>query len=679
MTQLYHNIMNITSVLTGVLATLIVGAGAIFAATNAASPGDPISLIESDFQSGKIELDRKVILQVTAIKNPEQLPAEYKTVDRSGIHPRSATPTLVEIVQNWQQLSPSTQLLVTNVLARWPTEFTYDSPGGFFKLHYDTGGANAVSTVDGNINGIPDFVEKCASYCDSSHTKHLELGYLPPPSDGGLGGDTKYDVYFEEMVYYGYAQPEQPGPQPWSDYTSYLVLNRNFLGFPPNSDPEGDVAGAAKATAAHELHHAVQFAYNVNAELWFMELDATYMEDIIFDHVNDNYNYLSSFFSSPATGLMANTSHMYSCFIWGLYLAQRFDTALMTDFWEGARFTTAYAALSDSLAGRFGWTQDSAFAEFTAWNFCTNYRADGLHHTEASSFPLLTLDRTHNAYPVLTQNTLTSPQGYGSAYVQFLPNGSTGKLRLVFDGHDSRAWGAYVIKTTGANTHQFVKLNLTAPNFCDTIDVYDFEGYTSVTLVGANLNENSSGLPFSYSASVLPQFLLESQLTTDSLVYSGASRSYVVKVRNLAAFTDGVKVVWSDASGWMHKDSLSKSLAPGDSTLVSAPIHPPVGTPLSAQSAVTITATSISDAEVREVFLFNSTVVVQRGDVTFNGIIDLTDLSYLVAYLTTGGLPPVPVMEAGNVSCSGIVDLADLSAIVSYLTGQSGPPACNPF
>jgi len=656
-------------------------ANAAIAATSARSVSDPISAIETDFRAGKIDLDRKVILQITAIKNPQALPAEYRLLDPATdrVHLRSATPALIEIVRYWQQLSPATQQAVASAMMRWSTAFTYDSPGGFFKLHYDTLGTHAVPAADGNSDGVPDFVEQCAAYCDSSHTRHLVLGYLTPPDDGGLGGDSKYDVYFQNMVYYGYAQPESAGPQPWNDYTSYLVLNSNFIGFPPNTDPEGDEAGAAKATAAHELHHAVQFAYNVDAELWFMEIDATYMEDIIFDQVNDNYNYLPTFFNSPTTGLMSTAAHMYSSFIWGLYLAQRFDTALMVGLWEGARYKTAYEALSDSLLGRFGWSQDSAFAEFAAWNFCTNYRNDGLHHTEASNYPIVGIGRTHSSYPVFTQSPPIDPQGYGAAYVQFFPNGSSGKLRVVFDGNDSRQWAAYVIKTTGSNNHQFEKLRLSGPNYCDTIDVLGFEGLTSVTLVGVNLSEGSSGLPFSYSAQIMQSFQLESQLTTDSLVYSGATRQYVVKVKNLGALTDGVKAVWFDGSGWMKKDSVTRSLAPGDSTFINAPIKPPVGTPLSAQSAVTITTRSINDSEMGEDFLFNSTVVLQRGDVTFDGRVDLSDLSHLVAYLIGGGGPPLPVMEAGNVSCGGIVDLTDLSALIGFLTGGSGPCPCNPF
>ena len=56
------------------------------------------------------------------------------------------------------------------------------------------------------------------------------------------------------------------------------------------------------------------------------------------------------------------------------------------------------------------------------------------------------------------------------------------------------------------------------------------------------------------------------------------------------------------------------------------------------------------------------------GNVNMVGIVDLSDLSALVSYLTGGGYVLPCVLEA-NVNNTGIVDLSDLSALVSYLTG----------
>ncbi len=652
------------------------------AASNQAAAKDPVSTIEQDFRSGKLTLDQRAIYTAQAIRNPSSLPATYQATVLGAPQryvTRDVTMALRDIRINWNQLSDSTQRIVSSILTRWNTAFTYVSPGGFFRLHYDTNGANAVPAADGDHDGIPDYVEKCAAYADSSLAKQLSLGYVTPPSDGTAGGDSLYDIYFEEMPYYGYTQPENPGPQPWNDYTSYLVLHRNFLGFPPNLDPEGNQAGAAKVTCAHEFHHAIQFAYNVNQPSWYMEEDATAMETLVYPKVNDNYNYLPSFFDSPEISLMDESIHEYACFIWGLFLAQKFDTSLLVAAWQGGRFNDIFQTVADTLAGRYSWTQDSAMAEFAVWNFCTGSRNDGLHFRDAANYPLITIGRTHSSYPVTTQNSPANPAGYGSCYVQFQPGSFTGKLRLTFQGDASRHWAAYVIKSTATNSHQFQKLSLNPTTEADTVDLLGFETYTAVTLVGINLSPNSAAAGFTYSAQVLAPYSMRDTLSPDSALYSGATRQYKYQMWNTSPVSETVKLVHWDQNGWMVRDSISRFLAPGDSAATLVNVKPPVGTPIGSSSLMHFRTVSLNDSTVFIERDSKATVFLQRGDANFNGVIDLGDLSYLVAYLTGHGNPPIPVAQAGDFNCAGGVDLGDLTAIVAFLTGAGSRPACNPF
>ncbi|MFZ1683319.1 MAG: M64 family metallopeptidase [Candidatus Zixiibacteriota bacterium] len=57
-----------------------------------------------------------------------------------------------------------------------------------------------------------------------------------------------------------------------------------------------------------------------------------------------------------------------------------------------------------------------------------------------------------------------------------------------------------------------------------------------------------------------------------------------------------------------------------------------------------------------------------RGNVDGSGIVDLSDLSVLVIYLTGGGYT-LPCVNEANLDGAGTVDLSDLSALVSFLTG----------
>jgi hypothetical protein len=64
------------------------------------------------------------------------------------------------------------------------------------------------------------------------------------------------------------------------------------------------------------------------------------------------------------------------------------------------------------------------------------------------------------------------------------------------------------------------------------------------------------------------------------------------------------------------------------------------------------------------------------GNVNITGIVDVSDVSVLVAYLTGSGYV-LPCPDQANVNADGIVDLSDVSALISYLTrGGFVLPAC---
>ncbi len=641
-----------------------------------------LNLIDSNYKSGKISYDQKALLQVQAIKHPDKLPLLYQQAqdEESPGNNREATLILKDIRMNWNQLTTETQLAISAILARQTTAFTHDTPGGFFKLHYDVTGTHAVSSADTNGNFIPDFVERMAAYCDSSWVKHLSLGFLEPPSDNGLGGDDKYDVYFEDMGFYGYALPEAAGARPWNDSYSHLVLNNDFIGFPANDDPEGDILGAAKVTVAHEYHHAIQFGYDATEPSWFMELDATYIEDIVFDQTNDNYNYLNLFTDSPAKSLMENSFHMYASFIWGLYLAQNFDTSLMLAAWEGARFTDVFSTISDTLLQRYGWTQDSALADFGIWNFATSSRNDNLHHEEAGNYPLINIGADYNFYPITLRNSPDSPAGYGSNYIQFFPGSSVGSLKLTFDGADTREWAAYIIISTAANQHQFQKLSLNPTMWTDTVIIDNFEELYSVTLVGANIMEFSSGAFFSYSAAVvIPHAVSTNLLTTDTVIYSGSSRPYQFQVANTAEFNDVYRIIYWDDLGWIDSDTISRAIAAFNDTTFSISVHPPQGTLLSVISQLHFQAVSVNDTSISEEQTIAVQTVLYKGDSNFDGSLSILDLTYMVNYIFRGGPEPIPVKLSGDWSCDGSTNIIDLTKAVDRIFRGGSLPVCNPF
>jgi choice-of-anchor B domain-containing protein len=72
----------------------------------------------------------------------------------------------------------------------------------------------------------------------------------------------------------------------------------------------------------------------------------------------------------------------------------------------------------------------------------------------------------------------------------------------------------------------------------------------------------------------------------------------------------------------------------------------------------------------------------QRGnaDGSIDDLVDLSDLSVMISYLTNGQSVSLPCPEEANLNASidGAVDLSDLSLLITYLVGQSGTilPVC---
>jgi len=83
---------------------------------------------------------------------------------------------------------------------------------------------------------------------------------------------------------------------------------------------------------------------------------------------------------------------------------------------------------------------------------------------------------------------------------------------------------------------------------------------------------------------------------------------------------------------------------------------------------VTVQAVNVVGTATQSFTIHVKCCVGVTGNVNGTGIVDLSDLSALVSYLTGGGYI-LPCSEEANVNGAGIVDLSDLSALVSYLTG----------
>ena len=166
-----------------------------------------------------------------------------------------------------------------------------------FVIHYTTTGHDATTL---------DWVEGLAESLNLSLDIQLnELGWALPPADCGEGGDSRLDVYVmdvEGMGAIGIARqenivgdnPNTEGQEYYAAY-SYLII-------------ENDMAFANKReamllmqlTAAHEIHHNIQFGYDVNDRFFAMyEAGATWIETIVYPKASGAGSDVEPVFSEP--------------------------------------------------------------------------------------------------------------------------------------------------------------------------------------------------------------------------------------------------------------------------------------------------------------------------------------------------------------------------------------------
>lgn len=469
-----------------------------------AEAATPLDKIDQAQEQGKLSADRAILLKAKVLKGDTTLPNEYRA--DQPLPERCGTRITSEILENWDSYSTETRQALREIMARPVQHKSILSPDGYFEIHYDTAGPHAVPAEDGDASGTPDYADNLARYADSSYrTQVLQMGYLPPPPDG----DGRYDIYTLNLGagLYGFCEPETPGPAPWTDYTSFIVVHNSFIGFPPNNDPEGAQKGAMKATIAHEFHHAVQFAYNASTSgrLWFMEATSTWMEEVVFDPVDDNYNYLPVFFAEPQTPLTNTGIHMYSSFIWNQYLAQNFGPDIIRQAWQEIRSFQAAAALDRVLQTR-STSLGREFSRFALWNFYTGSRDDGQHYEEGSFYPEMTVHQNSGGPPITGRSSAIF--ALAAQYESFPSADSIEKAQLTFAGRSTGVWGAHVILHNPPVIRAY-PFNLVANNQGDTT-FFGLDSFPGVVLIGAQIKTAQLTISeyFDYSYKAFPFYML---------------------------------------------------------------------------------------------------------------------------------------------------------------------------
>ncbi len=244
-----------------------------------------------------------------------------------------------------------------------------------FCVHWVAVGLDAPSLTDSDGDGIPDFVERVQRVAEHVHlVENDKLGWREPKSDGTKGGGHgKTDIYLSQIggELFGYAAPDSGQATKTHRLPrrlhGYLVLDNDYSPFEfPHTSQMHDL----EVTLAHEYNHILQFNYDVFQDPWFAESTAVWMEDQVYNQINDYLRYVGRWVHRYDTPLTTSSIKEYGSAVWNQWLARHYEPAIVRRTWAGALRSRpggfSVNAYEDSIrtAGTSDFSHD--FARFAA-------------------------------------------------------------------------------------------------------------------------------------------------------------------------------------------------------------------------------------------------------------------------------------------------------------------------
>lgn len=282
----------------------------------------------------------------------------------------------------------------------------------YFQIEYSD---LVASQIDSDGDAIPDIVETVRD--SAEHAKEVildDLNYDDPMA----GYDRKLVIILDDN--YEYLSEGALG------VTSILSNGDPYIALDPWMTED-----YLKITSGHEFFHAVQFGYDMNFAYTYQginwaEATATWMEDNVYNDINDYVNYLPDYFTYTDYSVFASISPTgtlfeYGLSVWPRFLSENYGASTIQDIWN-AYFDSnvdyesdlrIYDAVSDVIDEN-GDDLDSVFQEFALWNLDPSYYSEGENYP---SVFVIEANETGTEYDLIDETY--APALFGTNYLYF--------------------------------------------------------------------------------------------------------------------------------------------------------------------------------------------------------------------------------------------------------------------
>lgn len=407
--------------------------------------------IQHAYQRGEIDVEAAAREQIRLLYEPSNAVGEEKVIEKC------AAPAFMFLHQHKDELTLQTlQKLEDHQTARLKsrnkaTDKSYISPYGKFEIFYYTSGDSAVSQTDNDGNGVPDYIDRVAESADSSYRHMVQtIGFSDPIPSGAT-----YKVYVENNLpqsAYGYTSTSSSSPG-----GTYIAIEADFDGFPENTHPDGDQTGAIYATMAHEFKHAIQYEQNrwqsPSGGFDWSEMDATLMEEIVYDDVNDYYNYIKNgvYSNNPNSNSIffapnLSTPGAYYHVSWMIFYWEAFGNDLWRNVWqliEDGYDVNNHLSIDEALLNAlpdYATNFETTFVQNHLWHLASGPRAgnDDYGFEEKEFYPYSNIDASFTLVPEQGVQ-LSNISKLAARYVEVIPSSNDlGPVEVAVDFDSSQ-------------------------------------------------------------------------------------------------------------------------------------------------------------------------------------------------------------------------------------------------